>query len=411
MCIRDSLHPERGPVAHIVSLNDQTGTGVLGGSTGTNIAALAFEPLGIAPIDTSPPVTSAALSPAPNAVGLNNTNVTVTISATDPDGVANVATIQYSAAGAQPIAPTIVAGSSTSFTVSAEGDTAVTYFAKDIAGNTEAAHTQVIRIDKTPPVTSIALSPAPNAAGWNKADVTINLSATDPDGIANVDTIQYSAAGAQTIAPTVVTNSSASFTVNAEGVTTITYFAQDQAGNTEAAHTHVIRIDKTPPAITYTGNAGTYTVDQTIAITCTAADPPNANGTSGSGLASTTCANVNAPAYTFPLGPNTIAATATDVAGNVGTASTTFTVQVTSSSLCILTTRFIGSSPASHSSPALAEAQGDRLCKLLSLAQLAPGPAKNVLVAAYQQGLTLLVGMGLLTPGQAAILLTLSQAL
>ncbi len=89
--------------------------------------------------------------------------------------------------------------------------------------------------------------------------------------------------------------------VTAEGVTTVNYFAKDIAGNTEAAHTQAIRIDKTPPTVTYTGNAGTYTVDQTIAITCTAADPHNANGTPGSGLASTTCANVNAPAYTFPL--------------------------------------------------------------------------------------------------------------
>jgi hypothetical protein len=395
---------------HIFSVNTQTGVSTLSPLIATGADSLYFE-TGTGPIDTSPPSTSITISPAPNAAGLNNTDVTVNLSATDPDGVADVATIQYSAAGAQAIAPTIVAGSSTSFTVTAAGVTTVTYFATDSAGNTEAAHTQVIRIDKTPPVTSIALSPAPNAAGWNKTDVTVNLSATDPDGVADVTTIQYSATGAQPIAPTVVTNSSVSFTLTVEGVTTVNYFAQDKAGNTEAARTQVIRIDKTPPTISYTGNAGTYTVDQTVAITCTATDPHNANGTAGSGLASTTCTNVNAPAYTFPLGPNTLAASATDIAGNAGIGSTTFTVQVNSSSLCSLTTRFIQSSPASQTSPALAQAQRNRLCNLLAIADFAPNPARKALVEAYQKGLTLLVEKGLLTPGQAAILLKLSQAL
>src|SRR5216683_2558724 len=230
-------------------------------------------------------------------------------------------------------------------------------------------------IDTSPPSTAISISPAPNAATWNKTNVTVNLSATDPDGVGDVATIQYSATGAQPIAPTVVAGSSTTFTV------------------------------------TYTGNAGTYTVDQTVAITCTAADPHNANGTPGSGLASTTCANVNAPAYTFPLGPHTLVATATDIAGNVGIGSTTFTVEVTSSSLCTLTARFIQGSPNAQTSPALAKAQADRLCALLTNAKSAPDPAKKALVDAYQNGLTTLVDLGLLTPAQAAILLTLSQAL
>jgi hypothetical protein len=270
----------------------------------------------------------------------------------------------------------------------------------------------VPQTDTSPPTTSIGLVPGPNAAGWNNANVTVNLSATDPDGVADVATINYSATGAQTVAPTAVAGSSASFVVNTEGVTTVTYFAKDKAGNTEAAHTQVIRIDKTLPTVTYTGNAGTYAVDQTVAITCTAIDPPNANGTAASGLASTTCANVNAPAYTFPLGLNTLSASATDVAGNIGTGSTTFTVQVTNSSLCTLTLRFIEGSPNAQTSPALAEAQGHRLCKLLANAGSVPNPdAKEALVGAYQNGLTTLVDMGLLTAAQAAILLTLSQAL
>lgn len=270
--------------------------------------------------------------------------------------------------------------------------------------------------DTSPPTTSIALTPAPNAAGWNNTNVTVNLSATDPDGVADVATIHYSAAGAQTIAPTVVTGSTASFVVSTEGVTTVTYFAKDKAGNTEAAHTRVIRIDKTLPTVTYTGNAGTYTVDQTVAITCAAADPPNANGTAASGLASTTCANVNAPAYSFPLGPNTLSASATDIAGNIGRGSATFIVQVTSDSLCALTVQFIETSPKFLSLRPHAQKRWDRLanriCESLDQGQGSLDPDdKAEKIEAYKEALTHLVDKDFLTPAQAAILIKVSQAL
>ena len=85
--------------------------------------------------------------------------------------------------------------------------------------------------------------------------------------------------------------------------------------------------DTTPPLVTYTGNTGSYTVDQTVAIQCAASDPD------GLGIASTTCSDVNGPAYSFGLGSHTYSASATEVSGNVGTGSTTFTVTVTFASL------------------------------------------------------------------------------
>src|ERR1700682_2054980 len=269
--------------------------------------------------------------------------------------------------------------------------------------------------DTSPPATSIGIVPAPNAAGWNNTNVTLNLSATDPDGVADVATVHYSTTGAQTIAPTVVACSSASFVLNTEGVTTVTYFAKDKAGNTEAAHAQVIRIDKTLPTVTYTGNAGTYTVDQTITITCTAVDPPNANGTAASGLASTTCANVNAPAYSFPLGPHTLSATATDFAGNIGRGTTAFSVQVTTDTLCALTVQIIETSPKFLSLSSQAQKRWDgfanRTCEIFDKGPGEHGPDdKAEKVAAYNKALIKLVGNGFLTTDQAAILLKLAQA-
>src|SRR4029077_19600546 len=94
-----------------------------------------------------------------------------------------------------------------------------------------------------------------------------------------------------------------------------------------------ISSDRTAPTVTYTGNAGTYTVDQTISITCSASDAL-------SGLATNTCANISGPAYAF-LGTNTYRATATDVAGNSTTATTTFTVGATNDSLCALAKQLV----------------------------------------------------------------------
>jgi probable HAF family extracellular repeat protein len=96
-----------------------------------------------------------------------------------------------------------------------------------------------------------------------------------------------------------------------------------------------LSVDNTPPVITWSAHPATFTVDQSIAITCAATDD-------GSGIASHTCADVAGDAYTFGLGTHTFTATATDNAGNSATASTTFTVTVTASSLANLTRRFFG---------------------------------------------------------------------
>jgi hypothetical protein len=113
------------------------------------------------------------------------------------------------------------------------------------------------------------------------------------------------------------------------------------AGLTGSGATTIKR-DATRPAIGYSGNVGTYTVDQTVGITCSAGDAM-------SGLASSTCATVGGAAYSFNLGANTFSATATDRAGNMNSASTTFTVMVTPASLCTLVERFSTSAGVANS--------------------------------------------------------------
>ena len=59
----------------------------------------------------------------------------------------------------------------------------------------------------------------------------------------------YSLAGAQTGAETVVAGHSALFGVAPEGVTKVSYFATDAAGNEEASRTLDVKIDGAPPVL------------------------------------------------------------------------------------------------------------------------------------------------------------------
>jgi len=103
--------------------------------------------------DAELPITTATVTPAPNANGWNNTAVTVALNATDlATGLTStfpgwVDQLQYFLSGAQPVGTQTIPGSSTSFGVSTEGVTRATYFATDAADNTEAAKTLDVRLD------------------------------------------------------------------------------------------------------------------------------------------------------------------------------------------------------------------------------------------------------------------------
>ncbi len=109
------------------------------------------------------------------------------------------------------------------------------------------------------PVITATVSPEPNADGWNKSDVAVTLSASSPCG-SGVKEIEFALSGAQT-GGGVVSGDTASVTIPAEGVTTLSYFARDNAGGQGVAQTLTVRIDKTAPS-----------------IACSSAPPPNAGG-------------------------------------------------------------------------------------------------------------------------------------
>src|SRR5437773_1201562 len=121
-------------------------------------------------------------------------------------------------------------------------------------GRVEASNLAVYS-DGVPPATTAARSPVPNANGWNNTSVNVSLDATDfRSGNAGnlpgwVDQLQYSLAGAQASDVQVVAGHAASVDVTTPGITTLTYFATDAAGNDEAAKELTVRLDGTQPQV------------------------------------------------------------------------------------------------------------------------------------------------------------------
>jgi hypothetical protein len=250
-------------------------------------------------------------------------------------------------------------------------------------------------IDNTLPVITPTISPTPSAYGWNNTLALISWDVVALSGVA-----VSSGCG-----PTTLTAETAA--------TTLTCSATSGAG-LSAAKSVTIKIDRTPPFVTYTGNAGSYTVDQTVAIKCAATDPLS-NGVA-SGIATTNCQNIMAPAYFFPLGTTTVSAWAVDKADNFGSGSTSFTIFVTADSLCGLTLQFVQSSPSFQRLLPWVQAWSTALagvaCGLLSAAASSPDPEDKVeALAGYQLLIAALVPLGWLRQDQATILIKLSLAL
>jgi hypothetical protein len=182
--------------------------------------------------DAIPPTTVATTTPAANANGWNNSNVTIALTATDNAGGSGLQQIAFSATGAQPIASTNIAGSLASALINAEGITNFSFFATDLAANVEPAQTLTIKLDKTPPSITGTRTPLANANGWSNTDVTASFTCADD--------LSGLAAGSPPT-PTLVSTEGANQQV--------TGACQDLAGNTASATVSGISIDKTPPTI------------------------------------------------------------------------------------------------------------------------------------------------------------------
>ncbi|TQM64565.1 hypothetical protein FBY41_0934 [Humibacillus xanthopallidus] len=160
-------------------------------------------------------------------------------------------------------------------------------------------------LDNTGPLVSATLAPAPNAAGWNKANTTVTWTATDSGvGVASGPT-------------------PASSTESASGTVTRTSTATDGLGNAGTGSV-TVRVDKAAPTISATQTANP---DGTTTITFTCSD-------NVSGIASCLAAGSATNSKTVQPGVS-VTGTATDNAGN--SSSTTSTAPAGDTTAPVLT--------------------------------------------------------------------------
>jgi hypothetical protein len=312
------------------------------------------------------------LSSSPDSFGWNNTAVTVYgMWGVSPGGASNggIRQVIFSVFGAPDsgsATPSIkvnrtVASTPAETLISDEGKSVVSFYLISSEGSTSERGYVDIWIDKTLPTISGHVDRAPNAYGWYQADVTASFAYQDAAPASNPG-VSFSGIDPNPL------NTTPTVTLSTEGSNqTITGKATDKAGNANSASLTGINLDKTKPTITYTGNAGKYTPDQFINITCTPAD-------SLSGVRVNTCQNISGEGYDFvdssqKITPHAYSAEATDYADNVGNGSTSFTVEVTQQAVSNLTARFVTNAGVANSlqqklrSATEAETRGDLIGK------------------------------------------------
>lgn len=126
--------------------------------------------------DKEAPTTHYVRSGSANNSGWDNTDVEVTLSAEDTCNTSGIREIHYQV-GLTPDQTS--SGATAKIHLAEEGINTLRYYAVDQKGNTEAVHTMVVKIDKTPPTIISTQAPLPNLSGWNSSDVTVQFSATD----------------------------------------------------------------------------------------------------------------------------------------------------------------------------------------------------------------------------------------
>jgi HYR domain/PKD domain len=264
-------------------------------------------------VDTRPPTVTVPPGVTVPATGVSAT-VAFTVSASDLVDGAGVPVICNRASGS-------------SFPL---GKTTVTCAATDKHGNrSQDSSFDVTVEDKTAPALTVANVTA-EATGPNGAPVAFTATAIDlVDPRPTLACVTgYILPDGQVIGAPVA--SGQTFPI---GETRVSCRATDASGNAATASFTVTVRDTIAPVVSYSGNAASYSADQLVDIRCTATD-------GGSGVASTTCAGITGPAYSFALGTNTFSATATDAAGNIGRGSASFAVIASAASLQDLVSRF-----------------------------------------------------------------------
>jgi hypothetical protein len=198
----------------------------------------------------------------------------------------------------------------------------------------ESPRSNAVNTDTIAPTAVASVSPTPNAAGWNNtASVMVNITAQDNAGGSGIASITYAM---DSSLPVTVGSATTAVSVTGEGNHSVSFFATDNAGNTSATQSQILKIDSVAPSApsmsvpAYVNSSnvaavpvsGTAEAGGTVRLTVT-----DNRGGSNAITVSTTASGTGA----WSLSPNlttlnqslvTYKATVTDAAGNTGTTAT-----------------------------------------------------------------------------------------
>lgn len=213
--------------------------------------------------------------------------------------------VSYSALFSDAVGVTSSGCTPVSWSTFTPGPTLVSCTASDAAGNIANDSFVVTVIDTTAPAASIVVDDTFEATGPSGATVTYTVDASDIDGIDSVACTPLSGS------------------VFPIGVTAIDCTVTDNSSNESHAMATVRVEDTTAPAVT---------VPADVVVEATGADGAAATYAGQSftdvvGVESSGCSPVSGTM--FPIGPNTVTCSATDDAGNTGSAAFTITVSDT----------------------------------------------------------------------------------
>ncbi len=226
------------------TLSDQAGNTIANGTLPVQIK-----------IDKTAPTPTSSVSPAPVG-GWNRTSpVAVSLTGNDGAGGSGVASVTYSATGAQPATVTTVNGAATTVNITAQGTTTITFRVTDSAGNLSGNSTVTVRLDTVLPTVAVgAVTGNYNAFPVGNANrrltgITVPVTVTETGSGIGSTTVTLKQ-GATTIA-TQTFNGGTSGTPTNRTLTfagrttpqanyTVTVTSTDTAGNVSAAVTTAV---------------------------------------------------------------------------------------------------------------------------------------------------------------------------
>ena len=197
-------------------------------------------------LDTFAPATTAS-----TLGGAYNTSQSITLTSDER------ATIYFTTDGSTPTTSSVIYA----LPIPITSTTTLKFFAKDVAGNSEAVKTENYIFDVTPPTGTITIKSNPDYT--NSVSVTLSLSCTD---ITNCSQMQLSNDGSNWSSLESYATTKDWLLTEGDETKTVYVKFKDNAGNWSAPYTHIIKLDTVAPATTPSVPGGTYSTSRTITL-------------------------------------------------------------------------------------------------------------------------------------------------